>query len=335
VRAWLRAIAGVLSALCAATARAEEGAPELPPAPPIAWQDTGPFAQLFLQFPFEGPDTLPPGVLAVGLRTLYSNSIAREQGPELSVDVSVESAVPTAFVRYGLPLGLELQLALPGAIEYGGFLGRPIKFVEGLFGPVNPLRAGRPPATARFRMVRRDGSGIDWSGDGARAGDPWIGLKRRIRRQDEWRPALAWRAALELPTAPVPLGSGLFEAGVGLLAGWTAGATALIVEADAMIPQLRPFTSAGLTPQPHFALQLASVTRLSSWLSGTVQASAHTSAIAGTGIFSVEGTTTYLLAGLVMEPTRRTSISFAVAENVIHPSRGADISAVLELAWRR
>ncbi len=65
-----------------------------------------------------------------------------------------------------------------------------------------------------------------------------------------------------------------------------------------------------------------------------VQASTHTSALATTGLDVVDGAATYLLAGVRMEPSPRTSVAFALVENVLNPTRGADISAVLETGWR-
>jgi len=334
VRSWVRAIAAAISLLGPLTGRADLPPPGRPAAGPVAWQDSGPFAKLFLQLPFDAPEPVACGVLEVSMRTLYSNSIARERVPGLSVDVSVESAVPTIFARYGLPHGFELQLAIRGDVQYRGFLGRPIKVVEGLFGHVNPLRAGPPPGAAYFRVMRDDGFGLDWSGDAGSAGDPWIGVKRRVRGQHGWAPAMSWRIALEVPTTPLPFGSGLFEVGTGLIAGSTLGATSLSLEADVMIPEGGQFTAARLGTRPHFTVQLGVARRVTRWLTGMLQASAHTSAITGTGVNVLEGTTTYLLAGFGVEPTRRTSVVFAVVENVLHAARGADISGVLEVGWR-
>ncbi len=331
---WFRTFAAALSLLGAGAASADPGWVNAP-APPIAWQDTGPFAQMFLQLPFDAPTPIAPGAVEVNVRTLYANSIARQRTAELSVDVSVETAATIAFVRVGLPRGFELQLSLPGAIAYGGFLWRPIKLVERLFDSANPLRTGRPPAAARYRITRADGAGLDWSGATGGVGDPWLGVKRLVRAQDDWQPALAWRAAIAVPAAPLPLGSGRLELGTGVLAAWTFGGTSLLVEADAMIPAGRPITAAELGTRTHYALQLGVLRRFAPWLTGMLQASAHTSAIGGTGLDGVDGTTTYLLAGVGFEPSRSTSIAFALVENVLHPTRGADISAVLELGWRR
>lgn len=198
---------------------------------------------------------------------------------------------------------------------------------------MNPLRAGPPPEAARFRIVRDDGSGLDWSGTAGSAGDPWAGVKHRARAQNGWVPALSWRAAIKIPTAALPFGSRLLELGSGLLAGWALGATSFRLAADVMIPG-GPFTAAAVRTRTHFALQLGVARRFTPWLTGMLQASAHSSAI-DTGIDAVDGVNHYLLAGLAVEPTRSTSIGFAVVENVLHASRGADISAILELSWRR
>ncbi len=325
-------MAGAATLLGAAAARAEPD--EEPPARPIAFQDAGAFAQPFLQLPFEAPEPVARGELEVSARTLYSNSIARERNRALSVDVSLESAAPSLFLRYGLGRGLELELSVPGAYDYAGFLPRPIKFVERLFDALNPLREGRPPATAYFRILRSDGAGLDWSGSGGRADDPWIGLKQLVRAQREWAPAMSWRIALQVPTAPLPWGSGLYELGTGLVERWTMGATSVLLETDVMIPQGGPITAAALRTRPHFAVQVGVVRRFGRRVTGMLQGSAHTSPITGTGLEVVDGSTLYLLAGIGVEPTRTTSASFALVENMLHPNRGADITAVLELAWR-
>ncbi len=332
-RRWLRAILLIASLAHPVVGQGESPPAEWTSAPPIPWQDAGPFAQIFLQLPFDAPEPVGPGRLQVSMRTLYSNSVVGERTADLSVDVSVETAVPMAFVRYGLPRGFELELAVPGVIGYAGFLARPIKLVESLFGAGNPLRVGPPPRKARFRVLRRDGSGVDWSGMGGSAGDPWAGLKRRVRLQDGWAPALSWRAALKVPISGLPFGSGVLEVGTGLLASWALGATSLRLAADAMIPSA-PYSPPEIRTRPHFALQLGAARRFTPWLTAMLQASVHTSALAGTGIGAVDGAARYLLVGIALEPSRRTSVEFALVENVLHASRGADISAVVELGRR-
>ncbi|BDG02213.1 DUF3187 family protein [Anaeromyxobacter oryzae] len=324
-----------LAALAVAPAATlADGTPEAP-APPrfVSWQDPAPLARPFLQLPFDVPEPLSRGGTEIALRTLYSNTIIRAQTSALSVNVSVESAQPMVVVRQGLRDGLELELEIPGVIDYPGFLARPIKFVDAFVGHPNPLRAG-PIPKARVNIVREGGAGIDWSGTGGGAGDVWAGLKGRITAGHGWTPALSWRAAVKVPTAALPFGSGAVDVGGGVLCGWTFEKTALHLTADVVVPG-GTFTPARLETRPHAALQIGASRRFATWLSATLQGSVHGSAITGTGMDAVDGASWYVLAGVAAEVTRRTAVTFALVENVLHASHGADITGVLELTWRR
>lgn len=105
MRRWVHAIAVVVSLFRSVVGQADSALPERSAARPVPWQDPGPFAQQFLQLPFDAPEPIARGRLELSMRTLYSNSIVRAHASGLSVDVAVETAVPMAFVRYGLPRG--------------------------------------------------------------------------------------------------------------------------------------------------------------------------------------------------------------------------------------
>ncbi len=306
------------------------------PLRPIAWLDPSALMKPFLQLPFEAPETIRPGGLEISLRTFYSSTILRGWGPTLMVNVNVETAQPTAVIRYGVAEGTELQLVVPGSIDYAGWLTRPIKFVEGMFATVNPLRLGAPPQQGVIRIQRyREGfTGLDWTGQDATVGDVSLGLKRLVRAQDGLKPTLAIRAAVGLPTGRFPDGTGELAVAGGATAGWTFGATGLWLEADGELPSGR-FSSMGLPTRPHAAVQLGIAQRVASAVSLHVQASAHTAALAPVGIADVDGRTYYLLAGATVSPTRDLSFALALVENIFATRRGADISGVLEMTWRR
>lgn len=335
VRGWTVAIAGLWAAVAPVPVAGQTTPGPSAPARLMPWQDPAPFARPFLQLPFDAPEPLRAGTTELGLRTLYSNTVIRARTPRLSVDVSVEEAAPMLFVRRGFDPGLELEVAVPGIIDYAGFLARPIKAVESVFASVNTLRVGPPPREARFRVARADGAGVDWTGINGSAGDAWASVKSRILPGDGRTPALSWRAAVKVPTAEVPFGSGGLELGGGLLGAWALGDTAVRVTADLMVPLTGTFTAADLPTRPHASLQVGAAHRFSSWLSAQLQGSVHTSALHGTGLDELDAASWYLLAGVNAEPTRRTSVGFALVENVLHASRGADITALLELTWRR
>jgi hypothetical protein len=324
-----RTLAAILVLLAPALSRAEAA-----PLRPIPWLEPSALLKPFLQLAFEAPETVRPGALEISMRTYYSSTILRGWGPSLMVDVNVETAQPTLVVRYGVAQRTELQLVVPGAIDYEGWLTRPIKAVEGIFARVNPLRLGPPPRQGRIQIMRyKEGTGLDWVGDDGTVADMSLGVKTLVQAQDGLRPAVSLRAALGLPTGRFPDGTGDPALAAGVTAGWTRGSTALWVEADGAVPG-GTFTSMGLATRPHGALQLGIAQRLASSVSVQLQYSAHTAALAHTGIDVVDGPTFYLLAGVTVVPVRTVSVAFALVENVWASTRGADISGVLDLTWR-
>ena len=304
-----------------------------PPAPPIAWQDPQPFARLFLQLPFESPEVVAPGQFGLDTRVLYSNSIDAERAGGLSVSVNLETAEPLIVLRYGIHPGIEVVLAAPGLMDYAGFLARPIKIVESWFDTSNPLRMGAPPRDAHFRLVDPAGHGIDWVGTvNGSPGDVWAGVKVRVSEQSGRSPSVAVRAAVKFPTARIPFGSGEADLGAGLLAGWDWGATALRAEMDVYVPTAT-FGPLRVHTRPYGAAQLGLARRLG-FATLHLQASAHLSAIADTGLDSIEGISQYLLAGATFDLGRHASADLAVIENILSPNHGADISGTLGLAAR-
>ncbi|HTN51189.1 MAG TPA: hypothetical protein VML50_02200 [Anaeromyxobacter sp.] len=322
----------IVAALLGAGGGRADDSPALPP-PTIPWQDPAAFALPFLQLPFDAPEPVRPGTLELSVRTIYSSTIAKAQSPTTSIDVDLETAQPILEVRWGFMSGAELDAAIPGAIDYAGFMTKPIRWVESLFDAVNPLRLGAPPRQGRLVVTRAGGASAEWVGTVGSVGDLRLGAKVRIRDQAGGLPALSWRTALTLPTAALPFGSGSVQAGGGLLAGWTFGETALRLAADVATPA-GDFTAARLHTRPHGDLQLGLSQRLAPWASVVLQGSAHTSAIVGTGLSVIEGPTFYALAGAIFEPARSVSISLGLVENVFANTRGADFSGLLDLAWR-
>lgn len=328
-----RTLAAIVALLFPAALRADE-----PPLRPVPWLDPSALMKPFLQLAFEAPETVRPGSLDVSIRTFYSSTIMRGWGHRsrpLMVDINVETAQPTAVIRYGVVEGTELELLVPGAIDYAGWLARPIKFVEGLFSSVNPLRLGPPPRQGRIEILRyQQNTGIDWVGEDGSVGDVALGVKTLVRDQDGARPALSVRAALGLPTGRFPDGTGKLSLAAGATAGWTWSTRALWVEADGALPG-DTFSSMDLPTRPHGAVQLGVAQRLGSALSLNVQMSVHSPALARTGISFVDEPTFYLLAGVTAHPARAVTVAFALVENVFATTRGADITGVLEMSWRR
>jgi len=300
---------------------------------PIPWQDAAPMAVPFLQLPFEPPATVAPGHLQLGVRTTYSNSIARTQSPDLSVSYHLETAQPTLALRLGLRDGLEVQLDLPAVAEVSPSFDAAIKDVESWFHTENRLRRVTVSRQAEFRLVRPDGRGTSFAGARSGIGDVWLGAKGRIREQVGWVPALAWRAALKLPTGTFPFGSGVVEGGLGLLAGADLGRTHLWAVADVVVPD-GPVSGARLPTRPHPAFQLAVGREVGSRAMLLLQGSTHGPALRYMHLSEIDGWTFYVLAGAQVTVTPSLSVSVGLVENLLVTERGTDIAGVLDLSWR-
>jgi Protein of unknown function (DUF3187) len=307
---------------------ASRGAADPPPdlpaiPPPLPWQEPAPLARLFLQLPFEAPEVVPPRTLEVGLRLLYSNTLLSARNDGLALDVHVETAQPTLLVRYGLWPRVEAQLAVPFVADYGGFLDRPIEIVEGWFAFTNPQRHGRPRDLARFHLARPDGSGILRDGPGAGLGDVWAGLKVGVA--DGGGGNLALRGALKLPTGRLPYGSEELDLGGSLLAGWTWTSTALRIQLDVVVPTA-DLPAAHVETHPYGTVDLGLTQRLGHRVALQLQASAHGSPLAHTGLDQLDAATSYVLVGATVALSRSVDLDGGIVENVFSPYRGADIT---------
>ena len=303
-----------------------------PSAEPIPWQDAAPVAVPFLQLPMESAAPLGSGQLVLGLRTIYSNSIARVASPQLMVDYQLETAQPSLVLRYGVTDGLELHLELAAVTEQGGFLNPIIRGLESSLGTLNKLRRGPMTREPHFILVRPDGSGTRLTRSTAALGDAWIGAKGEILAGGPG-PALSWRAAVKLPTGRFPFGSEVGELGAGLLLAQDLGPNHLWLAADLMVPD-GPVSAARLGTRPHPSFQLALGRDLGRSTTVLLQGSVHGPALRYVHLSEIDGWTFYALAGVRVAPTSTFSAGLGVVENLFITERGTDIAAVLDLTWR-
>ncbi|HEX8908659.1 MAG TPA: DUF3187 family protein [Anaeromyxobacteraceae bacterium] len=320
------ALAALLSSCWASVpaALADAGPGAQAVAGPLPWQEPAPVARLFLQLPFEAPEVVPARALELEVRLLYSNSLLVAEDEKLALDIHVETAQPTVFLRYGLAPGVEAQLAVPFVVDYGGFLDRPIEIVEGWFDYANPQRQGRPRNVARYVLARRGGPALSREGAGAGLGDIWAGLKVSLAGQGEGA-GLAARAALKLPTGRLPYGSEELDLGASVLAGFSWTSTAVRLQLDLLIPT-SDLPVVHLETHPYGALSLGVTRRLGDRVALQLQASGHLSPLAGTGLDQLDDPTAYVLAGATFALSSRVDLEAGIVENVFSPYRGTDIA---------
>ncbi len=324
------ALAPICGAVRAGAVDAPAGAAAVAP-PPLAWQEPAPLARLFLQLPFEAPETLAARRLALELRLLYANSLLVAENERFTLDVHVEAAQPTLFLRRGIARGVEAQLAVPFVVDSGGFLDRAIELAERLFHASNPQRRGRPRNVARFELARRGGGEVSRDGPGAGVGDVWAGLKVSVANLG--RGALSVRGALKLPTGRLPYGSEELDLGASVLAGFRWTASAVRLQLDLGVPTAR-LPEVNVTTRPYGAANLGWTLGLGERVALQVQASGHLSPLAGSGLGQVDRATAYVLGGATFALARRVELQAGIAENVFSPYRGADLTLLVGLRSR-
>jgi len=307
----------------------------LAPAPaPLGWQEPGALSRLFLQVPLEAPATLPPGQWGGDLRMLYASQILLGDTAALHLDVDLESAQALGTVRVGLGAGAEARLAVPLLYDWGGFLDRPIEWVERNLKATNPWRflPGRVNDTARFRLGPPGGGGLDRRG-GLALGDLQLGAKVGLLVQQGARPALALRAAVKAPTGRPTFGSGTTDLGAGLLAAWALPPLAVHLALDGAAP-LGAARVGGVSARPFWSAQAGLAAAAGEKLAFHLQLGGHQSPLRGSGISQIDEPTFYLLLGATAALPRGLALEAGVAENVWSPHWGADITLLLGLKSR-
>jgi hypothetical protein len=309
----------------------------VPPVPaPIGWREPAPFARMFLQLPFEAPEVLPTGRLEASLDLLYSNSVMAGRSRNdrgLALDVHVETAQPTVSLRYGLAPRLEVLIAVPFVADEGGFLDWPINQAEALFGAPNQDRVGRPRGRSWFELHDPAGRGVDVRGTDGGIGDVWASAKVLVADGLGGGGSVAVRAAVKLPTGRIPYGSGEVDVGGGVLAAWGWPAVALRVALDVAVPTASLGGGLAAT-QPYGAATLGVTWRVGGRVALHAQWSGHGSPLTGTGLYSLDHPTSYVLLGTSVRVARGLTLQVGAVENVFSPKRGADVTFPLTLIGR-
>jgi len=301
---------------------------------PLAWHEPGPLYRLFLQQPLGTPEVAEPGTLRAELLLTYSNALLLEDNARVILDVDQETAEFMALLGYGLCPDLELQLAVPASVDWGGVLDRPIEGFERMVHARNTWRLypPRPRDRAHFTLVARDGRGYDRQSQ-ASLGDVWAGLQLRLTSGAGAVPAVALRAAAKAPTGRATFGSGAWDLGASLILGWRWHLLALRVQLDAAVPG-GGLGAAQVEARPYGSLQAGLAFALGDRVTLHAQASAHRSPLHGTGASPIDKPTYYLLGGLSVALTRLLEAELGMAENLWTPHWGADFTVLLGLRTR-
>lgn len=302
------------------------------PGPPIAWQEPGPTARLFLQLPLDVPEPVAAGAVSGVLRLVYANALVVGSSASAAAELDVESAALTAAGRFGLRDDLELFIAVPLLADSGGVLDGAIDFVEAAFDSTNVQRLARPNGVARYRLSGPAGT-LERDGRAVRLGDVVLGAKWLVVAASGGWPTTAVRGAVKAPTGAEAAGSGHWDAAAGVLLGWPLGRAALRAALDLTVPGGGPRRT-GLDVRLAGSAQVGLAVRLVDGVTGHLQVSAHQSPLDGTGVPQLDRPIYDAVFGIGIPVARAIELQLAAVENFASPRRGADASALVALVGR-
>ena len=298
------------------------------PLRPIPWQDPALLGRLFLQQPLQSPQPEDPGLSVQVLSANYFLTGGHAGGVQYTVDEEIASFSISGHVVLDERLGL--SLTVPLVIQYGGWLDPVIDGVERALGAHSARRdrRGVVPFRTFVRFTAPDGRTLEQVGPSASIGDVAFAAQWWLVRQDGFRPALSLRGALKAPTGGTLVGSGTWDVGGGLLAGWEAGFFAAHLAFDAAVPA-GPLAGLDLPTRPYAGIQVGLGFRVDDAVALHLQVSGHTAPLRVDDAPGLSGLTFYVLAGVEWQMRPRATIALSLAENFLSPGRGADFSVLL------
>jgi Protein of unknown function (DUF3187) len=298
------------------------------PLRPIPWQEPAPLGRLFLQQPFDAPQPEP----GLSVQVLSANLLLKG-GRVGGFEYNVDEEIASVSVRGQLVLGerLGLSLTVPLVVRYGGWLDPVVDGVEKLLHASSARRG-----TTSFRTVERfataSGRVLERVGPAASPGDLTVGARWWLVTQDGLRPALALRASLKAPTGATLVGSGTWDIGGGVLAGWEAGFFAAHVAFDVAVPGGR-LDALDLPTRPYGSVQVGFGFRAGDAVALHLQLSGHTPPLRVDDAPGLSESDFYVLAGAEWQVAPGTTLALSMAENFLSPGRGADFSVLLGLRF--
>jgi hypothetical protein len=170
-------------------------------------------------------------------------------------------------LQYGLRERLAIGVEMPLLYTWTGFLDDFIKGFEDVTGFQRNIRFELPQNRFAYGF-EKDGKVVLRGSSGAVGfGDVAFSTKALLYEEGSWRPAVAGRLALKLPTGDNDraLGSGAVDIGFGIALEKTLGPVRLYFNTGLTIPTGNPFSGTGIE----------SIPMLSTFLTGEYQLTEH------------------------------------------------------------
>lgn len=185
---------------------------------PLSNRNQFPLAIPFLYMRPESAITLAAKDLRLFFNFDYSNIVIHKKNDQEALLLDMEHLATEIRFHAGLGKGVELGVAFPFYVMYGGFLDPFISGYHDAFGFPNEVRGQTPHNLFQYRYEVRGTTVLDRNEGSTAVGDTTLQLKKSL--VGEKKNALALRAALKLPTGNEEklTGSGKTDLGVGLIA---------------------------------------------------------------------------------------------------------------------
>lgn len=301
---------------------------------PIPTRTQHPFSLLFLDLPVAGAETLPAGSVEGGLQATYTSLTTSGTGDRFRATFDGEIARAVATTRWGVAEGIELSLEVPVVYASGGFLDHFVRQFHQALGLPGPSSGDRP-ANAFEMQASRDGrTFFELEPHEVGFGDANVSTKWRLLSETSAPLSLAARAGLEPPTGDSSrgLGSGTWDAGVGLVGQRSFGPVSLFLDVDVMFPDLFG-EYAVAKPEPFVSVSPAVRVDVSRAVALDVEVDANSSILPSADVGELGDAQMELVVGASVRLGERTTLDLAFTEDLL-PKTSPDFTAITGLRVR-
>jgi Protein of unknown function (DUF3187) len=322
-------------------ALAEEVAPDVEDyvsGGPFPTRDYNPVRLLFLSLPAEDASTLAPGRYQIRLELVESSTSKSQLTPQASATLKFETTRAALDLKYGLPHDMELGIEIPLLYRGSGFLDPFIISIEKAFSDLSPDRISFKRDTFGGYLITRDGTEII-SGGNRKIGIGDIVLTGKITLLDEsaYRPAVAARMAVKLPTGSFDraFGSGKPDVGIGIAAQKALGPRWVLYLNQNVVEPIGRFGRSGLPLKPIFTTALIGEFLWTPGFSIVGQFDLYTSPFHGVGVPILDKGTTELVLGFNYHIRPHALWQLFAIENFNWPEGGsADFTLATDVVFR-
>jgi len=266
---------------------------------PISIVNQSPVQLLFLQPIPDRAKTLPKGDGSIGLNTTITNTLVSQKSERYTGAVDMETIRTSLEVSYGVTPCLELGLSLPVAHYYSGFMDKPIREVERMFGKIRKVRQEEDANEFAYVVKKDDKVFMSGSKNSTGMGDIVLRAKKNVRDEGNVWPCLSARVAVKLPTGDEDraFGSGKVDWGLGLLLQKNMNRMNAYFNVDVTFPG-DAFDDAGISLREFYTIMIGAEYKLTPRSSALAQINWITRPFKDTGLEMLDKRIFELLVGL-------------------------------------